>query len=172
MYMYVCMYVCMHVYLCSSTTCATPRSDGMRAQVRALKPHLNSADKAAHHARKDAILPNQHCPCAHALITKRFDKPLSCGGDTSSQKALQLHRQIFGQQVPVAGRRPLEATAPRLEPERSADEHARARKLISDCYGKLISDHEYVLAEKTIEYMEFTGQGMKRRREAGDQGHL
>jgi hypothetical protein len=99
---------------------------------------------------------------------------LSCGGDTSSQKALQLHRQILGLQVPVGGRRPwpLEETAPRLEPERSADEHARARKLVSDCYGKLISDHEYVLAEKTIQYMEFTGQGMKRRREAGDQGHL
>ncbi len=96
---------------------------------------------------------------------------MSCGGDTPSLKALQLHRQIFGLRVPVGGRRPrpLEETAPRLEPERSADEHARARKLVSDCYGKFISDHEYALADKTIQYVEFTGQGVKRRR---DQGHL
>ncbi len=61
---------------------------------------------------KDAIFPNQHCHWTLALMTKRFDKLLSCCGDTSCYKALQLHWQIFGMQVPVAGRRsrPLEAS--------------------------------------------------------------
>jgi hypothetical protein len=124
------------------------------ARVRLLQTHLNSACDTAHHTNENAGFTER----LRIWKIQLGDKCFGCGGDEASGPALQLQLREFEFREAEKLRRSLDVRAPRVEQERDEDELARARNILQDYCGVVMSEtcYLYFFSEVVIACKEFT----------------